>query len=81
MAHKALSVLDPNGDWRYRLQPLLKEDIRGPTRTDDDKGEGRRELSWIWVMTSRVPLEGDKFDITEGIPYPLHILLNYYLCS
>lgn len=82
-ARKALAILDPNGDWQHRLRPLRQEDIRGPTRTDDDESEGRRELSWIWVTMNRVPIEGDEFEIAEGMPCPLHVLINshYSLCS
>jgi len=68
-ARKALAILDPDGDWQHQLRPLCQEDIRGPTRTDDDESEGRWELSWIWVTTNRVPTEGDEFEIAEGMPY------------
>ena len=79
-ARKALAILDPNGDWNRRLLPLRTEDIRGPTRTDDDESEGRRELSWIWVTTSSVPVEGDEFEIAEGMSsFILWLLLC--LCS
>jgi hypothetical protein len=67
-ARKALGVLDPNGDWQHRLRPLRAEDIRGPTKTDDDESEGRREVSWIWLAVKvAVPVgEGDEFEIAEG---------------
>jgi hypothetical protein len=35
--------------------------------TDDDESEGRRELSWIWVTASNVPIEGDEFEFAEGM--------------
>ena len=69
-ARKALTVLDPNGNWRDRLLPLHNEDIRGPARSDDEESEGRRELSWIWLTLRSVPVasvEGDKFEIAEGM--------------
>ena len=69
-ARKALSILDPSGDWRRRLLPLRPEDIRGPTRLDDDESEGRRELTWIWLTgrTTQVSAnDGDEFEIAEGI--------------
>jgi hypothetical protein len=66
-ARRALATLDPNGDWQHRLLPLRSEDIRGPTRTDDDESEGRRELSWIWVTASRVSVNGDEFEVAEGM--------------
>jgi hypothetical protein len=74
-ARKALAILDPNGDWQRRLLPLRSEDIRGPTRTDDDESEGKRELSWIWVTKSSVPVEGDEFEIAEGTPSFISLLL------
>ncbi|KIM73218.1 hypothetical protein PILCRDRAFT_15408 [Piloderma croceum F 1598] len=68
-ARKALSTLDPDGDWRRRLLPLRPEDIRGPTRQDDES-EGRRELTWIWLAgrAAQVPVnDGDEFEIAEGM--------------
>jgi hypothetical protein len=68
-AHKALSILDPNGDWERRLLPLRPEDIRGPTRQDDES-EGRRRLTWIWLVgqTAQVSVNpGDEFEIAEGM--------------
>ena len=55
-AYKALSILDPKGDWTTRLRFLdHKKDLRSPRRSDDDESrETRRELSWIWL----VPREG-----------------------
>lgn len=51
-AYAALATLDRHGAWSKRLRPLLKDDIRGPGRDDDDEvpNEGRRELSWIWLV-------------------------------
>ena len=56
-ARDALAVMDPNGDWRIRLQVLRAEDIRGPGREPVDKKERRpemcekrREESWIWLV-------------------------------
>jgi hypothetical protein len=68
-ARNALSVLDPNGNWQRRLLPLRSEDIRAPTMTDDDVSEGRRELSWIWVTGNSVPIEGDEFEVAEGMSF------------
>ena len=67
-ARKALEVLDPDGDWRRRLFPLRPEDICGPTKLDDDVSEGRRELSWIWLVEGKSGSanEGDEFEIAEG---------------
>jgi hypothetical protein len=68
-ARKALGVLDPNGDWQRRLLPLRPEDIRGPTRQDDES-EGRRQLTWIWLagQTAQVSTNpSDEFEIAEGM--------------
>jgi hypothetical protein len=77
-ARKALLVLDPNGNWQHRLLPLRKGDIKGPTMTDDDESEGRRELSWIWVTARSVPVEGDEFEIAEGVPISFFLNLLIY---
>jgi hypothetical protein len=67
---KALSTLDPNSNWQRRLLPLRPDDIRGPSRQDDDESEGRRELTWIWLTARMTPApagDGDEFEITEGM--------------
>jgi hypothetical protein len=67
-ARKALSTLDPAGDWLRRLLPLRGEDIRGPGRGEDEESEGRRQLSWIWQTVRRTPLDpSDEFEIAEGM--------------
>ncbi|KAH7904723.1 hypothetical protein BJ138DRAFT_1138468 [Hygrophoropsis aurantiaca] len=49
-ARSALVVLDPNGSWINQLLVLKDTDIKGPRRSDNDVGEGDRELSWIWLV-------------------------------
>jgi hypothetical protein len=50
-AFKALSTLEPNGDWTHRFKFLdHKRDLRSPRRDDDDPSESKRELSWIWLV-------------------------------
>lgn len=51
-ALRALSALDPNGTWTNRLKRLdHSKDLRLPCRDmDDEPSEGRRELSWIWLV-------------------------------
>lgn len=69
-ARVALINLDPNGDWQRRLLPLRAEDIRGPTKLDDNESEGRRELTWIWLTsrTVQAPVnDGDEFEVAEGM--------------
>jgi hypothetical protein len=50
--HTALLALDPNGEWQMCLHPLEKEDIWAPGRGDNES-EGYRNISWIWLDTSR----------------------------
>jgi hypothetical protein len=49
-ARGALLVLDPDGDWKQRLQHLKDGDIRGPGKVDDGTSNGRYILSWIWLV-------------------------------
>ena len=60
MCRAALEVLDPTGDWKERLRPLLAGDIQAPNGSSPDdvitpmsrrskgNGEGFRNISWIW---------------------------------
>jgi hypothetical protein len=48
-ARAALLKLDPTGDWIIRLCELKAEDIRAPGR-EEGESEGRRELSWNWLV-------------------------------
>ena len=49
-ARRALVSLDPQGaEWSQRFRELKAEHVKGPRRTEEDKSEGRRELSWIWM--------------------------------
>jgi hypothetical protein len=56
-ARNALLSLDQDGDWQFHLQQLSAEDIRPPTRNEDES-EGTRVLSWIWRVARRSGLEG-----------------------
>ena len=53
-AHHALVILGRllnKVGWKNQLQHLADEDIRSMTdRTDDAHNEGRRKLSWIWLV-------------------------------
>jgi hypothetical protein len=56
-ARRALEILDPDGDWKIRLQVLHAEDIRGPGKGDLDasvhlgeSSDKHHELSWIWLV-------------------------------
>jgi hypothetical protein len=49
VARRALVSLDPQGftEWANRFRELKAEHVKGPRRAEEDKSEGRRELSWI----------------------------------
>ncbi|KAF8429324.1 hypothetical protein L210DRAFT_3418879 [Boletus edulis BED1] len=53
-AHHALTVLSDllgKVGWKHILRPLADEDIRSMTQgVDDSRSEGRRRLSWIWLV-------------------------------
>ncbi|THH16521.1 hypothetical protein EUX98_g9291 [Antrodiella citrinella] len=68
-ARNALLVLDPTGDWTIHLKVLHADDIRGPLADKDDAlKEGRRELSWIWlVQHASSPEDGFENDFCEGM--------------
>jgi len=50
VARYRLAHLDPGGEWVGRLLELKPEHVKGPWRGEDDESEGRRELSWIWMV-------------------------------
>jgi hypothetical protein len=50
-ARTALLVLDPGGLWSQNLLELKPADVKGPGRKENES-EGRRELSWIWMVNS-----------------------------
>jgi hypothetical protein len=49
-AWSALGKLDPTGSWMGRFLELKAEHVKGPGRGRDEESEGRREVSWIWMM-------------------------------
>jgi hypothetical protein len=79
VAHAALLLLDPKGDWQQELRSLDEKDVHGPGEADPDTynpgkgkkgygkgtGEGHRELSWIWRVTGRTAAEGDTLSAGE----------------
>jgi hypothetical protein len=50
--YSALKLLDPNGDWVFRLLELKAADVKPPQRDKHSEGitEGQQELSWIWLV-------------------------------
>jgi hypothetical protein len=51
-ARNALLVLHPTGSWSRQFLELKPEDVKGPIRGEGDTSEGRRVLSWIWLLPS-----------------------------
>ena len=82
-AFEALKALDPNGQWTTRLQYLNHaQDIRGPHRDEDDELEGRREMSWIWLVgcadgqSSSDTITADEISTSESADCTVSILLT-----
>jgi hypothetical protein len=65
-AHTALVGLDPGGEWSKRLRILKAEHIKGPRRDEDDRSEGHRELSWIWMIRSEGEVAGELEEIGDS---------------
>ncbi|KAI9069574.1 hypothetical protein FKP32DRAFT_1559434, partial [Trametes sanguinea] len=58
-AYRALSALDPGGEWKRVFRELLDKDLTGPGQDDDSLGEGYREISWIWRVPTDVDSDAD----------------------
>jgi hypothetical protein len=56
-AWNALTKLNPEGTWSQRYQRLTSAHIKTLGRGVDDESEGRREVSWIWMMRPECRLE------------------------
>ena len=68
IAYRALSELDPTGDWRREYHELRDEDNRGPLKEVEERGtgDGRYAPSWIWTSPSAVlPGEGSDAEQRE----------------
>lgn len=78
VAHGALEILAPTGDWQENLRPLLASDIKGPNANSPDDvfvsmskaskrsrvaGEGLRQLSWIWRVRRKNPHSNAESDL------------------
>ncbi|KLO10990.1 hypothetical protein SCHPADRAFT_831771 [Schizopora paradoxa] len=48
-ARAALIIICPNGKWKKRLRVLKEKHVRPPLR-EQGASEGRRKLTWIWLM-------------------------------
>lgn len=53
-AHQAMSILARIGkiksDWRSALKPLAKEDIRHLSEKGEGESDGKKTVSWIWII-------------------------------
>lgn len=72
-AYTALQSLDPNGEWTRRLHPLNHSvDLHLPRReADDPRGENKRQLSWIWLVSSiddRQRSAASEGEVSDGKP-------------
>jgi hypothetical protein len=71
VARAVLLKLDPTGDWIIRLRELKAEDIRAPGR-EEGESEGRRELSWIWLVQRDKTGEEPESDMREASEEEIH---------
>lgn len=73
-AHRAMVTLSPllgKVGWQGTLRSLADEDIRSMTAgTDGQSSEGRRRLSWIWLICSygdESAMRDDEEDLQDGM--------------
>jgi hypothetical protein len=61
IAYRALSELDPTGDWTKEYRELKDEDNRGPLKEGGETGtgDGRYVPSWIWASPSAMTLPSE----------------------
>jgi len=81
-ARTALVVLDPNGEWKERLQELNDGDVHGPGNDDDGflelskgrsgSGKGRYEMSWIWLR-QRIATEAERSGSNEVLDVGMRV--------
>lgn len=79
-ARVALLNLDPNGNWLVRLRELKPEDIKLPRKEDPNEGEGKFEVSWIWMVQREAGPTGTDISSTEvgDSKYILCHLINFH---
>jgi hypothetical protein len=64
---KALLNLDPHSDWTQRFKHLdPKTDLQPPRHDEDDLGEGRRKLSWIWLVSRGIGTVASAEEINDS---------------
>jgi hypothetical protein len=71
---QALQSLDCTGSWTEQFLELKVEDVRPPMRNVDES-EGRRQVSWIWMVKpdSNIHVMDDETDIDEGEKFHCHM--------
>jgi hypothetical protein len=86
-ARCALLNLRPDDPAVSHFRELKDEDVKGPHRDPDDVSEGRRELSWIWLVRRSGTAEGDESDesdeakINDCTFYHHSLLSMPHICS
>jgi hypothetical protein len=72
----ALLALDPNGAWTSCLKHLdHSKDLRLPRRDQNEEpSEGRRELSWIWLIPQDDRYHDSGEEYTECKSLCIHML-------
>lgn len=76
-AFQALLALDPNGAWTSHLKHLdHSKDLCLPRRDQDEEpSEGRRELSWIWLVPQDDRYHDGGKEYTECKSLRIHMLI------
>jgi len=74
-ARSALFVLEPGGSWLQKYLELKREHIRTPRRGDQEESEGRREISWIWMVRANDPDTASEEEISNS----MHFLIGWFI--
>lgn len=56
----SLLKLDPTGTWKETYRELSSKENKGPTRGDDEPGDGDWTPSWIWTVSIDPELAGQR---------------------
>jgi hypothetical protein len=79
----SLSKEIDSGDWKARMKPLkelVPGDVRGLSDGLEGESEGKRTISWIWLVSYGPVTGGDEEETSEGtylLSTPPRILLIY----
>ena len=79
-ARAALVSLKPEGSVLQRYLELKQEDVRNPGRGDQEVSEGRREVSWIWMVRVNDGDVGSEEEISNSGHF-YHIIIVVPLTS